>query len=187
MQEQKYTATAQNPKALKDSGALELNMGLLGDESVKREPMAQEIEDAKTAAKACKKATRKIPALLSKLVVLKVQYGTRGRTDCADKEDSAATAQELCKINAGMEEFMEQAAALCVKAEGLDKQFTENAEEAVASAVTVAEAFNKLSKLAEEHAECASKKLKLLQATLNQLCLKDDAPAGEQQIKQEDA
>ena len=70
--------------------------------------------------------------------MLKVQFGTRGRTECADKAESAATAQDLSNINAGLEDFMEQAAALCVKAEGLDKQFTENAEQAIASAVTLA-------------------------------------------------
>ena len=121
------------------------------------------------------------------MVCLKVQYGTRGRSECADKDESAATAKDLGKVTVGMQEILEETSAQCLKTEGLDKQFTENAEQAIASAVTLAKDLDKLSKLAEEHAECAAKKFKLLQATLNQLCLKDNAPAGEQQIKQEDA
>ena len=69
-----------------------------GEGSVKVEELPGEIEAAKTAAKACKKATRKIPALLQKLRVLKVQFGTRVRSECDDHEESAAMAQELAGV-----------------------------------------------------------------------------------------
>ena len=181
--EQKYTATAQNPKILKASGLLEVNIGLEGEGSVKVEELPEEIEAAKTAAKACKKATRKIPALLQKLRVLKVQFGTRGRTECADKAESTAHAQDLRKINAMLEEFMEQSNALCAQTADLDQHFTENPEAAIASAVSLRKELDSLKETAEDHADCATKKAKLLQVSLNQVCLKD--PSVE--VKEEEA
>ena len=180
MLEQKYTATAQNPKLLKEMGALELNIGLLGDEGVKAEALPEEIEAAKTAAKACKKATKKIPALLSKLVVLKVQYGTRGRSECADKDESAATAKDLGEATAAMQEFLEETSAQCLKTEGLDKLFTENAEEATTRAVTLAKDLERLTQEAAKHAEYATLKDKQLQDTLQELYLKDGERSDEQ-------
>ena len=183
--EQKYTATAQNPKVLKESGALEVNIGLQGEEGVKAEALPEEIEAAKTAAKACKKATKKIPPLLQKLLVLKVQFGTRGKTECADKAESAAQAQDLKNINAGLEEFMEQSNALCVQTADLDQHFKENPEAAIESAVALAKQLDELKETAENHADCATRKAKMLQASLNQVCLKD--PSVEVKEEEEEA
>ena len=181
--EQKHTATSQNPENLRKLGALELNLDIGREEGVKVEALPEEIEAAHAAAKACKKATKKIEPLRNKLLVLKVQFGTRGRTECADKAESAATAQDLAKINTQLEEFMEQSNALCVRTGDLDQEFTENPEAAKASAVSLAKELGDLRAEAEEHAENGTKKLKLLHAALNQVCLQDPSVQVKEEVE----
>ena len=154
-----------------------MSIGLQGEEGAM---VPEEIEAAKTAAKACKKVTKKIPGLLNKLQILKVQFGTRGRTECADKAQSAATAMEISKINVSMEEFMEESNAVCGKTADLHEHFKENPQEAIASAVSLRKQLDDLRKTAEDHAACAVEKLKLLQTSLNQLCL------GSLEVKEEE-
>ena len=178
--EQKHTATSQNPENLRKLGALELNLDIGREESVKVEALPEEIEAAHAAAKACKKATKKIEPLRNKLLVLKVQFGTRGRTECADKAESAATAQDLAKINTQLEEFMEKSNALCVRTGDLDQEFTENPEAAIASAVSLAKELGDLRAHAEEHLENGVKKLKMLHENLNQVCLHEEVQVKEE-------
>ena len=80
---------------------------------------------------------------------------------------------------------MEQSNALCAQTADLDQHFTENPEAAIASAVSLAKQLDDLRETAEDHADCAAKKVKLLQASLNQVCLKDPSVEVKEEEEEE--